>query len=246
MNETIDIAIPLHFDGAQPSHFGAPGATASPLVAGGFTGAVAHGGSCECATLTLTPHCNGTHTETVRHITGEGPAPFEVIDAFSIDAELVTVVPVRGADCDESTDPPFGPDDLLITRKALEKGVGAQALIVRTTPNDEGKCTADWTTRPAPFFTTEAMSWVVARGIRHLLFDGPSVDRIHDDGKLTTHRIFFGLAPAVPDRVKSSVTEMVFVPDAVPDGAYELNLQVPAFDTDAAPSRPLLRPRHRA
>lgn len=248
MSDTIDISIPLRFDGPQPNHFGAPAAATTPLVADGFTGAVATGGSCECATLTLTPHCNGTHTETVRHVTGEGPAPHEVLDAMTLVAALVTVTPVRGAECDESADPPFDPDDLLVTCAALERVLGSdtEALIVRTAPNDDGKRTADWTTRPAPFFTTEAMAWVVGRGVRHLLFDGPSLDRIHDEGKLTAHRIFFGLAPADPGRALTSVTEMVFVPDTVADGPYELNLQVPAFDTDAAPSRPLIRPRRRA
>lgn len=233
-----DISIPLRFDGEQPNHFDAPAATATPLVAGSFTGAVAAGGSCECATLSLTPHCNGTHTETVRHVTGAGPAPFQALTGFAMRARLVTVVPVAASGSDETTDPPAEPDDLLVTRAALEAGAGsfeAEALVVRTTPNDSGKRNANWTMRTAPFFTSEAMEWIVARGVLHLLFDGPSIDRIHDDGKLTTHRIFFAR------REHATVTEMVYVPDAVADGDYELDLQVPAFDTDAAPSRPLLR-----
>jgi arylformamidase len=32
------------------------------------------------------------------------------------------------------------------------------------------------------------------------------------------------------------------VPDSVPDGLYLLDLQVPAFGSDAAPSRPVLYP----
>ncbi len=238
-----DISIPLRFGGKQPNHFGAPAATATPLVAGSFTGAVAAGGSCECATLSLTPHCNGTHTETVRHVAGVGPAPFQALTGFVMRARLVTVVPVAASGSDEITDPPAEPDDLLVTRAALQTAMGSDtvgsdpmALVVRTTPNDLGKRSADWTTRTAPFFTSEAMEWIVARGVLHLLFDGPSIDRIHDEGKLTTHRIFFAR------RDHATVTEMVYVPDAVADGDYELDLQVPAFDTDAAPSRPLLRP----
>ncbi|MBC8144638.1 MAG: cyclase family protein, partial [bacterium] len=37
-----------------------------------------------------------------------------------------------------------------------------------------------------------------------------------------------------------TITEMAFVPDAAADGSYVLNLQIPSFMLDAAPSRPLL------
>ena len=38
------------------------------------------------------------------------------------------------------------------------------------------------------------------------------------------------------------VTELAYVPDSVADGLYLLDLQVPAFGADAAPSRPVLYP----
>lgn len=247
-----DLSIPLDFDGAQPNHFGAPPASALPLAAGDFTGSVEKGGSCECTTLTLTPHCNGTHTETVRHLLGAGPAPYEALLQPLVDAYLASVTPMRAEDCTEGSDPAPNPGDLLVTRAALADAVPADAtaaaLIVRTLPNDAGKRRADWSERPAPFFTREAMQWLVEQGFEHLLFDGPSLDRAHDEGKLTAHRVFFGLPPGsmrLQDvaRPMSTVTEMIFVPDAVADGAYRLSLQVPAFRTDAAPSRPLLLAR---
>ena len=33
---------------------------------------------------------------------------------------------------------------------------------------------------------------------------------------------------------------MIYVPDCISDGSYLLNLQIPAFLSDAAPSRPIL------
>jgi hypothetical protein len=36
------------------------------------------------------------------------------------------------------------------------------------------------------------------------------------------------------------VTELAFIPDTLIDGAYLLELQVPALSGDAVPSRPLL------
>jgi len=83
--------------------------------------------------------------------------------------------------------------------------------------------------------------------VRHLLIDLPSLDRSHDQGKLSAHRRFWGLPAAGcvasdPGRPDASITEMIFVPDDLPDGLYALSLQIAPFVADAAPSRPLLFP----
>ena len=57
--------------------------------------------------------------------------------------------------------------------------------------------------------------------------------------------LYWGLPPGSDDaasarRGHALVTELAFVPDAVRDGLYLLDLQVPAFAADAAPSRPVL------
>ena len=74
-------------------------------------------------------------------------------------------------------------------------------------------------------------------GIRNLLIDTPSIDRFNDDGILGNHHIFFaenGIAN------KNTLTELVYVPNLYKDGLYLLNLGVPNFQLDAAPSRPIL------
>jgi hypothetical protein len=38
----------------------------------------------------------------------------------------------------------------------------------------------------------------------------------------------------------STITELIYVPNAVEDGRYLLNLQIAPFAADASPSRPLL------
>jgi hypothetical protein len=87
----------------------------------------------------------------------------------------------------------------------------------------------------------------VSRGVLHLVVDLPSIDRAHDEGRLTAHRLFFGLPRgsvrlAEATRAAATITELAFVPEALTDGAYLLELQVPALGGDAVPSRPLLYP----
>src|SRR5690606_8287709 len=88
-----DLSIPLAFDAPQPSFFGAAAASARPLVAGSFIGEVRSGGSCNCATYTSTPHCNGTHTECVGHLTHERVSLRDVGLPAYVVARLVTLAP---------------------------------------------------------------------------------------------------------------------------------------------------------
>jgi hypothetical protein len=84
------------------------------------------------------------------------------------------------------------------------------------------------------------MAAIAARGVRHLLVDFPSIDRMHDGGRLANHRTFWNMAGAAD--TGRTVTEMIYVDDDIPDGRYLLNLQIPAFAADAAPSRPVIYP----
>jgi arylformamidase len=79
----------------------------------------------------------------------------------------------------------------------------------------------------------------------HLLVDMPSVDRLFDEGKLNNHHIFWALKAGSHDLAtaaipRQTITEMIYVPDQVPDGKYLLNLQIAPFMSDAAPSRPVI------
>lgn len=246
----VDLSTPLEFDGPQASHFGAPSASARPLEAGDFVGDTRQGGSCNCEVLTLVPHCNGTHTEGVGHITQTRLSVAALATRPLYLARLVSVVPVSPETTRETSKPEPAADDRLITRTALAGGglaAGeAEALIVRTSPNDVAKRTRDWSAGPMPpYFTREAMHSIVEAGIQHLLVDSPSIDRAHDGGHLTGHRIFWGVddeSTGAARRPGATVTEMIFVPDTTPDGFYALSIHVPPFATDAAPSRPLLYP----
>ena len=256
LSRPISLAIELDFSDQQPRHFGAPQATSRPFAVPGFSGSVEHGASCNCRTLTLIPHCNGTHTECVGHLTREPLDAHRVAPLEFIPAMLVTIEPIAASTSAESTDPTPHPDDQLITRQALEKSWLAvartetthfepRALIIRTLPNPPAKQHQNYSDSTPPYLSREAANLLIARGIEHLVVDLPSIDRAHDEGRLTAHRIFFGLPPgstmlAQATRPRATVTELAYIPDAAPDGPYLLELQVPALGGDAVPSRPLL------
>jgi kynurenine formamidase len=250
----VDLSIPMQFDGAQPSFFAAARATANTLEAGSFIGDVRRGGSCNCSSYSLTPHCNGTHTECVGHVTADRVAIRDISIEHVSPALLITVMPERAEATREASDPAPQSDDRLITQKALQSSVGTRleagyrALVIRTSPNDSGKRQRNYDTGPvAPYFSAQAMHWIVEQNIRHLVVDLPSLDRCADEGRLTAHRIFWGLPRGATDsaaatRRYGTVTEFAYIDDSIPDGKYLLNLQVAPFMSDAAPSRPILYP----
>jgi kynurenine formamidase len=252
--DPLPIAVPLDFDGPQPAFHGAPPASSRALRSDGFVGDTREGGSCNCELLTLVPHCNGTHTECVGHLTDERVSIQETLRGGLCLALLVSVRPEVAARSGESSDPPPAPDDLLVTAGALARAcaehlaLSPRALVVRTLPSSVERMSHRYAGEaPAPYLSREAAGWLVERGIDHLVLDLPSADRAQDHGRLTAHRVFFGLPPGsrrAPEaaRPQATITELAYVAPTVRDGWYLLDLQVPAFLSDAAPSRPILYP----
>jgi arylformamidase len=240
------LALELNFEGSQPRHFGAPAASSSPYRDGAFNGEVVRGASCNCRSITLIPHCNGTHTEGVGHLTLTGIPLHRYVPPGPIPALLLTLVLHRAPDVLEDSDPPPRDGDELLTRAALLRAWPASlpfaplALLLRTTG-------AGSATGVAPYLTRQATEEIVARGIEHLVLDLPSMDRSEDEGRLTAHRIFFGLPPGSVQRDEAArplctITELAHFPDWLVDGPCALQLQLPAFTGDAVPSRPLHLP----
>ena len=230
-----DISIPLEFDAPQPTFFGAPRAASEVVAGGSFIGDVQRGGSCNCSAYTLTPHCNGTHTECVGHVTAERLSVRDLSGEHFSAALLVSIEPGS-----------------VITHAALVAAIAPhdlshyRALVLRTLPNTLDKLQRNYDRAPAAYFAAEAMRWIVSNGITALVVDLPSLDR-GDDPELTAHRIFWGLPPgataaAQAARPNATVTELAFIDDSIADGRYLLNLQVAPFVADAAPSRPILLP----
>lgn len=257
-DEAKSIAIKMDFEGSQPNHFGAEKATTSVLKLGGFTGDTSNGGSCNVDVLKMVPHCNGTHTETVSHIVNEdiwiGHAAMNILRV----ATLITIEPLLAKDAKGVTyRPAFDGGDKVITGEQIEKAVASigdmkkirpDALIIRTLPNPIDKCSWAYSEKNYPaFLSIEAIEAVNKIGVRHLLLDLPSVDRMYDDGLLTNHHLFWKVDEKThklseETEQDKTITEMIFVEDEISDGLYAINIQVPAFCSDAAPSRPIVMP----
>jgi arylformamidase len=245
----LDISIPLDFNHSQPNIYGVKNASASAYEDEHFIGDTRRGGSCNFENITLNPHCNGTHTECVGHITHERFSINECLQDSFLLANLITVLPENALESAETYAVKFDETDKLITRKSMENGKwkmeNAEALIIRTLPNDLSKKSRDYSAQNPPFFSTEAMQFIVEIGVKHLLVDVPSLDKLHDEGKLSNHRIFWNVEQDScsinpQTNVNKTVTEMIYVDDSITDGVYLLNLQIAPFVSDASPSRPIL------
>ena len=252
----IDISIPLRFNGPQPNAYGVERAASQPVRAGSLVGDTRQGGSVNFEQYTFIPHCNGTHTECVGHITDERISVRECLRDVIIPAVLVTVEPEVSGGAVQPSETAVGLNrsgDLVITRHSLRNvkppataGGTDIALVVRTKPNNDEKLTAQYgEANIPPYFTADAMEYIVECGFKHLLVDMPSIDRLFDDGKLVNHRIFWKVDPDSREvnagtRMNSTITELVYVPNEIEDGEYLLNLQIAPFESDCAPSRPIL------
>ncbi len=248
-----DISIPLKFNEAQPNTYNIPIATAKAVETDGLVGDTRRGGSCNFEAIQLIPHCNGTHTECVGHISLERISIYDTLSHSLCPTVVITVQPVNGEDCGDTYTPPLEKTDWVITRKSLAQleeinrttPEWLEAIVIRTLPNDISKRTRQYEQRPPPFFSKEAIEFLSELPVLHLLVDFPSLDRTYDEGKLFVHHRFWNVEQGSRDvdtKLHSlrTVTEFVFIENYIPDGKYFLNLQVAPFHSDAAPSRPVL------
>ena len=240
-----DISIPLDFNGEQPNTYGVKKASSAPFKDDEFIGDTREGGPCNFETYSFTPHCNGTHTECIGHITNERMDILSALNKEMIPSVLISIYPKLA---DEKYIPVLNTEDKVITKEDLEfqlRNVESnflQGLIIRTLPNLESKKSRDYMKENPSFFSIDAMEYIVSLGVEHLLVDTPSVDRLLDNGHLSAHNIFWETKDKEfnPKTKNKTITEMIFVSEEIQDGGYLLNLQIPAFVSDAAPSRPIL------
>lgn len=232
LQQPLDISIPLHADPSNVSAWYVNPPVIEPVRQGDWVGEVKQGGSVNFRNIFFNPHGHGTHTECVGHISKEFYSINQVLKTFFFKAIVITVTPEK-----------IGEDDV-ITLNSMDQswtGKGFEAIVIRTLPNTNAKLSRQYSNTNPPYLHHEAALFMRNQGIQHLLIDLPSVDREVDEGKLLAHRAFW-FYPEQP-RLNATITELIFVPDVIPDGEYLLNLQIAPFENDASPSKPVLYPR---
>lgn len=227
LSKPIDISLPIKIGGVKAWYVDEP--TFEPVKMGNWIGDVKQGGSVNFRNVFFNPHGHGTHTECVGHISKEDYSVNDSLKQFHFIAQLISVLP-------EEIN-----DDFIITKKTLQpflENNSTEAIIIRTLSNSTEKIDKNYSNTNPAFIDEEAMKYIVEKGINHVLLDTPSVDKEQDGGKLLAHHAFW----QYPENTNTfkTITELVFINDEIKDGIYLLNLQVAAFENDAAPSRPVL------
>ena len=227
LTKGISLASPLGLKNAEFRAWDVPPVNISPVKVGDWTGSVASGAAVNFFNVTLNPHGNGTHTEGRGHI---AMAHHKLqLSSFHFICRFVRLSPDAAAN-----------GDRVVRLAELEQRwqPGAESALIIATGNY--KPGYDFSGTNPPYFEPELLAYLRRAGIQHFLTDLPSVDREEDGGVLAAHRAFW------PDNDHHSrsatITEMLAVPKSLTEGLYLLNLQVPALENDAAPSRPVIYP----
>lgn len=236
LSKPIDISIPLTNTDSNPIAWYLDKPAIEPVRVGDWIGKVSEGkSSTNFNNIAFNPHGHGTHTECLGHITRDFYSVNQALKQFFFTAELITLKPYEQG------------DDCVITKiqiMAALEGKTPEAIVIRTLPNDREKLSRNYSHTNPPYLDEAAATYIRELGIGHLLIDLPSVDKEHDEGKLLAHKAFWNLTDvnnlSADARHEATITELIFVPDAVPDGSYLLNLQIASFENDATPSKPIL------
>jgi kynurenine formamidase len=235
LSKPIDISIPLTNTDKNPIAWYIEKPVIEPVRFDNWIGKVSEGSSTNFNNIFFNPHGHGTHTECLGHITKEYYSINESLQTFFFTAEVITLKPyIQG-------------DDHVITKiqiMAALEGKMPEAIVIRTLPNGSDKLSRKYSNTNPPYLHESAAEFICGIGIKHLLIDLPSVDKEHDEGKLLAHKAFWNVRDVnqlnADARLDATITEMIFVPDAIKDGSYLLNLQIASFENDASPSKPVL------
>ena len=227
-----DLSIKNDFSGNAPIFYGAEQPKVFPHHSGNFIGDLESGGSCSVPIVSHNIHCTGTHTECISHIQ---ESKFKITDKCPrglIPSYLITVEPEPANSIKDSYHCDISGSNV-IGKEGIESKISTpcDSLIIRTLPNDESKLSRNYDNVSAPFLTSDAINNINQLRVKHLLVDLPSIDKADDGGVLGNHRLFFSKG--------DTISEMLYIPDNILDGFGFLQIQIPNWSLDSAPSRPI-------
>ena len=181
---SFDISIPYNFNGAQPNFYDVNPGQLKPFKSGGIIYSVAAGSGCNVPEISMNIHCSGTHTEFVGHLLANTGDVGILLKDILIPAVLITVDPNLFASVKESYHCDVNNNEFVVSRESVQNEVKkweahqARTLIIRTTPNTEDKKYYRYTQNIPPFFTNDALRYIIDSDIEHLVVDLPSIDRM--------------------------------------------------------------------
>ena len=235
LSKPIDISLPLTGDGQNPVAWYLEQPIIRPVATDDWVGKVSEGASTNFNNIAFNPHAHGTHTECLGHITKDFYSVNKALTTFFFITEIISITPEAQG------------DDWVVTKAQVEQALNSklpEGLVIRTLPNIEDKKHRNYSHTNPPYLEEAAATYIRECGILHLLIDLPSVDREEDGGKLLAHKAFWNVTDVnnlnADARHNATITELIFVPDTVVDGAYLMNLQIASFENDASPSKPVL------
>lgn len=229
LSKPLDISMPLQASKNNVNAWYLDEPKIEPVKDGKRIASVKEGACINFNTITFNPHAHGTHTECVGHITEKVHSINQNLKQFFFLAEVITVAP-------ESLG-----DDFIISKKQLQFAIGnkkREAIVIRTLPNINEKISKQYSNTNPPYLLEEAAIYLREKGVKHLLIDLPSVDKEKDECQLLAHHAFWNTKRKL--RMDATITEFIFVSNAIEDGVYFLNLQIAPFENDATPSKPIL------
>tara|TARA_R110002050_G_scaffold94765_3_gene197362 strand:+ start:102735 stop:103484 length:750 start_codon:yes stop_codon:yes gene_type:complete len=229
LSNPIDISMPLRASKSNANAWYVDEPKIEPAKDGEWIASVKEGACINFNNIFFNPHAHGTHTECVGHITEKVHSINQNLKQFFFLAEVITVAPEKLN------------DDMVISKKQLQFAIGNKkrdAIVIRTIPNTNEKLSRQYSNTNPTYLLEEAAIYLREKGIKHLLIDLPSVDKERDNCELLAHNAFWNTKGNI--RFDATITEFIFVPNAVDDGCYFLNLQIAPFENDATPSKPIL------
>lgn len=234
LSKPIDLSVPLAAGEGHVRAWYVGPVVMEPVRAGNTVYTIRDGAPVNFRNVHFNPHGHGTHTESVGHITPNVEPVGDLLKRYFFTAQLISVRP-------EARRAPDGKADTVITLEQLRNAIDErppEAVVLRTLPNNPDKAARNWSGTNPTYLERTAAAWLRSIGVRHLLLDVPSVDREEDGGALAAHHAFWDFPNTID--LTRTITEMILVPDGARDGRYLLELQLPNFVNDAAPSRPVL------
>jgi len=225
----IDISMPMRASKSNVNAWYIDEPKIESVKDGEWIASVKEGACINFNNIFFNPHAHGTHTECVGHITEKVHSINKNLKQFFFLAEVVTVAPEKLN------------GDFVISKKQLQFAIGNKkrdAIVIRTIPNTKEKLSRQYSNTNPTYLLEEAAVYLREKGVKHLLIDLPSVDKERDNCELLSHNAFWNTKGEI--RFDATITEFIFVPNAVDDGCYFLNLQIAPFENDATPSKPIL------